>query len=1805
MTKKTKTPNSIEKINDSVRNRETFAILKGIGDNISFGELVKWFSSKKEQNKIILSWFLNSTNIDLAKLWDIKIDINHIKNYIRNKPDIPKDLEIKIAKLYLKKLYDVCETDYSLITKLNSAFDINVDDTDYDLVYNYLKDPSTIFLSPEEIAYLDKDEDGIITENDLQIIEKINLGKTREIIENKNNIDFKTIRVDINKLWDKFVDKINSITVSNDEIFDLLGNDINKYTNFQSQSISSQPIILDLLNFEVKWVIDYVKSWWKNAEKDMEDMLLPTNTIWTIFDKVQDLDIANLLAKRWKLEDLQDLVMTKDIFKDKISLKKYIKKCKKAWLDENILSELKKLLLWKIDEKKVKDFYKKEINKINKEIWRKYIENFEKMWTDSKFTTVLKKLIWNNFDFSKLEKNEQTALWQTLVLNKFDQKENTWAKFMWLDQEQLKSSLKDLYDFEQDEINIDVKNVWSLNLHIKKEVKSGENENFQNPDNFKNVDATNQIVFTVNIDDNDETLIKDLEETEDSPLRVDGIMETHTTLRWEINIWNGYTLEICGKKITKSQLDDLLLCKDLPELNEKLKELWLFEELKDEVYSTRKEIFKPQNVYTNLDEDWFDTGRWDNSSTISYSDEVCIFEEVLKKLDVKVIKRDLIFEWKNIDKLHQIYILSKLWWKQEKERQEINERLTQHQDEKINKIFGTDTSRLDKPEWEKKQVHEVSDASRHSDEELGDVEAGKPKADALWKKIKRAYEDYINSDDEEDGTPNFSIYDYDDSIYEDAERYRNELDDDWKKAFKERLEELCNTDPDIEENRDDVRWEIDNLIEDLENPSSHASASTDDWETWTTQPEKSEADKVKEFWDGLQWDKECLPFSVWTVLYFDLWESQLPPKDITDAEKSFYAFEIVASNDENFTMRAIWWDLKSSLAGKECTIEKKTERLDELKKSWSIYKVKKSVWRGRDACLKSINSAWFFKKLTTFWDMEWQVKLEWNKFVNQKWEEVKYFDRVEWVFDDSNDDKSKRWQWEKIYKYEIKKIDTVKWTVQLTSKFDWHDDNYNDIVYEYENEIPFEQFILLMEWKRLKGYTQAEQDEMETKYNIADPKRLATKWMRKWISIWSIINVFKNTTKAIKAKVDERNKQQEEDLENFLFSYEWLDLYWKLWSLFWNSALWDAIRQTQYEFYTNRENRTWKRIEQRYKIFETDPNYSEFFAEHLQDILWREWYVWNDNDRYKFAAAFLIMVKKEWPYPRVFANQKDKWKRVENILWPEHKIRFLNFYEKKKNALEQEKDMWHQSWARLALQEELNKMEIQYIISTIDWRAPYSPCSNEFMLKSIRSLKFMSTLEENIKWYYNKHDEEKSSLETFYSAEESYLRNLWSWKFQKALPALERMCETAKTPWEVFRIKWYLLGAMLMWIIKNNSSAKTIKSFWWTCRAMWFAPWYWMRDIEQQDKVKGLLDWVTNGEFSANPDLKYNVSDFEPGNIKDWKYSFWKIFQWYWNSHGEDILKKIENPTYKNDSSDKSIIDLANEKNNPNNYIFKDIIKNSTTNEIDTMWEVNPIFSQESPLSATSNMVKQYIPRNGKYSKLKSEEDLSNAEDFWTKARDAIPGTATESNQETVDFMFKKFFNRFDDAITTDIQKPIIRSLPLIQKEYNKWNYNNAKYMLWYMLKGNMYAQTRWSFPTEFNQVMDKFFDFFYKNINKINKNTIRSTFDDGDLRKAFDNEYELLWWWKFYRRYMNWQWNDRNRYKKNAELELFKKNKDWTDTINYKIDEIWKKTKEYDTPNIPFDPDSDLTLKVWDLPINKVQEQMNALGDSLYSLVD
>ena len=705
---------------------------------------------------------------------------------------------------------------------------------------------------------------------------------------------------------------------------------------------------------------------------------------------------------------------------------------------------------------------------------------------------------------------------------------------------------------------------------------------------------------------------------------------------------------------------------------------------------------------------------------------------------------------------------------------------------------------------------------------------------------------------------------------------------------------------------------------------------------------------------------------------------------------------------------------------------------------------------------------------------------------------------------------------------------------------------------------------------------------METKYTINDPKRLPTKWMRKRVSIWAIINVFKNTTKTIKWKIEERRKDQEEDLENYLFSQEWLNIYGKIGDLFGNSTIWDSARKLQYEFYTNRENRTWKRIEEWYKIFQADPNYSELYKEQLIPILNKPWYRGTSKDRYKFAAAFLMMVKKEWPCPRDFTKEIWKWNWVEKFLWPEHKVRFLNFYQKKKNELEQVKDMWHKKDVRLDLQEELNKLEYMYIINTIEWNAPHGPESNEFMLKSIWSINFSKELRANIDGYFEKHNETKKEMKTFYAAEEQYLRTVWAGRFNKAVPSLERMLELANTPWEVFRAKWYLLAAMLTWIIKNNSTKDTLKSFWKTARTIWFAPWYRVIDTEAQDKVKIMLDWVTNWEFSKTQWL--NLEKYNPWNLQDGNYEFLKKFQWYWNGNGRKILDKVENPSYKkkDDPEDKSVIDLSKDENNPNSYVFKEIIKNSTTNEIDwTNPDVNSkaLYQKESPLSATSNTMNKFIPNRAQYSRVEKEEDKSDAESFWQSVIDKKCIPSWLSSKETTDFLFEKYFNRFN-TILPERKDKIVRSIPLIQEMKKNGEHDVAKYMLRYMIKWTIHKVTWGTFPTEFETVMNKFYEFFFDNIEFIDKSTIKQTFKgDNEIIKGFDDPYKMFNWKEYNRYKMNnlsgSNSSTRSRYTKLMNYEIRKINFQnrhiegyqeigENDFINKHIELIWKDCDKY-----------------------------------------
>ena len=1586
-------------------------------DKKNFKKFVESFDENMENNKVILSKFLNSKNIKISELWDMKIDINNIKNFVRNKPDFPKYVEEQIAKLFIKNLYERWKN-------------------------------TTWF----------KDE----FENEFWSIDDID-GK---------NYNFKTIQVYINGFSEKFAKIIESTTVSNDKIFNALG--LNTLQTLDKQTPQNQAIILDILQFEAKDLMWDIWTHWEEIEKDTERLLHPTLSISEIFDKVHDPEIEKLTVEKWELED-------------------------NVWNNPEVA---------------------KQVENINKTIWKKYIDNLEKSGEDQKIISVLKKLCACNFDFSKLDKSEQTTLWQTLVVDKINEW-NYYLGYLWVNQEKFNSLLKDLYNFEKNESNIDIDWVWTLNLHITKETRWWKNSVFMDIEKFKNMDELNPVKFTVNIDNNDENIIKDIEDTKDSPFRISWIMETHITKWWKLNIWNGYKLEICGKIITKSQLDELLNCDvDEIELCKKLKEFWLYGDLKDLISSAKTEISDQENNDSNTNQYW--------KSDIDgqkYKTNPSIFEKVLKNLDVKVLEKNLVFEWKNVDKLSQLYLLSC-----------VNQN-------NIGKLeFNQDA-------WLK---YKLSSFSREWDE-----------ANNIWTQcaeriIEQIWEIFDDDSNAENNDTEI------DAIKADAQGYYNNLDETQKQSFKDELHRLGD---------DLYPTIIDDIIDDLYDWNT--DGDTDDIadipdelkNVQQEEKEETEDEKLSRLWDSIPGDKNC-KLEKWNKIFLNLWGSKLPPHDGPNNDDSYFSFEIVDVSNRDFTIKAISWDLKSSLSWKTFVLPKTSEQLQRMKDGWWIYKVSKCDNTNWWECIKAINKAWLVKKFTAFGEMEWQVQLKWTKFVNEKWEEIKYFNRIESSVDFDN-----KVQKPNITKYEIKWVNNNKWTVKLACKFNWFDENWSDVLYDYENDLPFEQFILLIEWKKLKWYTKNEQDELETKYEIDDPKRLAWKWLRKRFSIKDFVSVFKWAWKAISDKIKKRNEEQKEDLENFLFSQEWANLYWKLWKIF---SLWwmiwsveDAFAESQYEFYVNRENRTWKKIERWYKIFDSETNYSELYNEHLLKILQKPGYQWDSKDRYKFAAALLVMVKNEWPYPRDFTQDIWKWNWVEKLLWPEHKTRFLNFYEKKKAELEQERDLWHKAKARLNLQEELNKMEFQYIISCIEWNAPYGPGQNEFMLKSIWSTKFSGQLKDNFDWYFTKHEETKKKLSTFSAAEEQFLRTLKQWRFSKALPSLEAMCEKAVTPEEAFRTKWYFLAAMLTWVIKNNSSSNTIKSFWSTARSMWFPPGYWVRDVEQQDKVKILLDGITNGAFSK--ETWFKTEDFDLWNLKDWKYNFAYKFGAYRKKHGRDILKKIENPAYKSDDNDKSIMDLAAMWDH-NSYVFEDIVQNSTTNDIDGKNpEVSTIFAACSPGTATSDMINNYIPRNWNYN-LKNPEDLWIAQTQWKEAKECIPSWRADKNQ--TNYWFKKYFNRFDSTLSDNEVKKIIRSLPLIKETAKNWNAEQARFLLWYMIKWTLHKRTSWDFPGEVGTVMNKFVDFFFTNIDQIDEKTINFAFkkDKPGLIGYYSKPYKMLNWEQFNLYHMTdfkaTKWWDKSKY--DRLVNIWCKNNNLSvndDIINYEIESMWRDIKKYCEP--------------------------------------
>ena len=1102
-------------------------------------------------------------------------------------------------------------------------------------------------------------------------------------------------------------------------------------------------------------------------------------------------------------------------------------------------------------------------------------------------------------------------------------------------------------------------------------------------------------------------------------------------------------------------------------------------------------------------------------------------------------------EWSDINKINQLYVL---FMAQSYTYKNIEETDNSNKVQNINKLLlDNGIEYRGKEDW-------ATDAEE------------------LFKNIEN---DYAYEDDQSE-------------MYEDAIDKYSKLDEWWKSAFKSKLQSLTDNN-----NIDNIKQTTQEIIDYLDKHWDDTSLKNP-WleiEQIETEHEKFNKEWSTFWWNQFNGDADKW-FRKWTRLLINIWWSKLPPEDQTD---SFFEIEIINIPDwwSKFQIKIIWNELKSDMEWQTMRFPKTAEHLSKMKGSGQIFKV--TAWSPKNwgKSLNNIIDSKIFDKTTIFWSWEWQVELKGEKFVNNEGCEIKSFGRT---MDDWDGEK---WSQTKIHTtYTIKNINKSKWTIRVLCNFDGQDpdDLSKQINFKYDKELSYEQFILLIESKKTRGYTKEQQKERTESHSMNWPDRLPSKWILKTYSMVAIIGAFKNGIKNIKEKLTKVNEEDVADFENILYSQEWLNLHGRIWNMF--KAIWfdwtsEAFLSAKLDHYNKRESMTWWKIEKWYKDYDADPHFPSLYFEQLEPLLKNPWYAGNDKDRHKTAAAFLILMKKDGPYGRWGMTNMWAWFWVEKFLWEKHKDRFVNMFKARKKELEEQKDINDPSWKEKR-QDELNRLEFDYMSWIIDGRQPFGGYKDdgEHWWASVRSRDFAKKLDENSQSYFGNYKKRVDDIQWWWfrqSEQESY-RMAWAWRLHKAIPPLRRMVETMANNEERNRVKMTILSFMLSGAIKNAQDSSVMNDFSEISRTIWLLPGIWASDIDQQDKVQQLLDWITWWEFSHK--TKYKKSDFEPWNYNPAQAKLPFItnaFPSYWTKYGGKILDILE---FRDMESENSIINLA-AKWGPNTHLYKEIIQFSREA---TRWNISKGLWYTAPWTANKWIVNWLVPRQWKY-KWNEHWEIEMAQEFWKMVNRDFK-TGKQSNAWVVEFYLWKFINWFDeDALDQGSKTFISRWLPLIKKLKAQWNNQEAKYNLWYLIKWTMH-QKLWAFPSEFGTTIDKFVDFFWNNIDMIDWNMAKNTLLDET--KEFDKPYWMLNWKGFWNNYMSIEtWSSREKREYIAKHRNNEK-----DYINREINNIKTQMNRKSLsgwPNPPVDSTVSIDYKTWYDKI--VDVTRNNIGNNLAQL--
>ena len=943
------------------------------------------------------------------------------------------------------------------------------------------------------------------------------------------------------------------------------------------------------------------------------------------------------------------------------------------------------------------------------------------------------------------------------------------------------------------------------------------------------------------------------------------------------------------------------------------------------------------------------------------------------------------------------------------------------------------------------------------------------------------------------------------------------------RAWKQKLDSFFDNLSQLGKCTEDYRFSPDkNKPEGSTDPSDSSPEGT---------PESKESvlEQFYEAWkslDGMQSEDPDCGFKEGASIYGPLCESALPPYE--NWGMSWIKLEIVKVNKDatppTFKLKSSGTERKlaSSEEGKERTLTMTKETLDKIRGLLNGG-AKKVLSEKKDFNQQMED---FQKAGLCDRNVLWGAVFENGKFtttpnhldgtIGQK-EDVSYF----WTTDVVPDPQSSKM---KRYSILYKVKHNSDHTFSVSSEFvnlEWESKTH-------EHKMSYSDFLFFLNEKKLAPKTQSQvEEEKQARQGVISSHNRT--W--KFTSIQSVLFARKTIWKNLNSKLDEYQKEQNEDFLGYLVTgkgiYKWI---WD--TLGFIPSIKDAANKLHEEAMLKKDANIWKGIEAWINKFASMQDYANLFEkgfDHpsgytldaiigkgntLQKILLSgKSVVENDGLRPIMAAAMIANLRQWKGLYRGLSGKDNQGLWVKCLLGDGP---YKTYRDIRAGVLEKIK-----AGVKNAdqLQDQLKKSEVDFIVNNIrnangtEWAFGSVDGENTQILKQKYSDKFAGELEKAanettgksaVEWAYG-----KISHNNFAIASNDFNRFIKSGRIESALWNLKKMWDLAKTPENHRKLKVAMTYVMLSGIMNRYGDKAMRKRFDALARNYMLPTTLFAKKWENQEYAAHLLNQVfpPSDERNFARATGYKLSDFDSSspNIPYGKLLDNLDVRWRENE------KAIDNYFLKLKSSDCA--------HDPILKAVQDKLWERSEDNLDGDWASNSWLTGHYAMLASPST----ISRNKSYDRSwftgKDIDEKNDKADFWTKVLDDLNKAKDLPNAP--EFLLRQFVTWFvpsewdyseliswirtanavknygtKKAISFTIQDESGKRNPFSSSAMYKQT--DARDVLWYLFKGKVLRLNSAPPPKQFEDVLNFFMDYFSKG------HVLSTIAQDSMLKKVF-----------------------------------------------------------------------------------------------------